>query len=120
MAVLHKARVLLPLAGLLHLCHRMAVHCMARVLPLLAWVNSSLLSYGRTPYGASIIDFGLGYLNLGIVWMYDVRREYYCLWPGLIHFFIIWLYLVWREYYCLWPALPQLCHNMAAHCVARV
>ena len=36
--------------GLPHLCHRMAVRRMARVLLPLAWVNSSLLSYGCTPY----------------------------------------------------------------------
>ena len=46
--------------GLPHVCHPMASSCMARALLSLAWVNSSLLSYGCTPYGASMIAFGLG------------------------------------------------------------
>ena len=65
----------------------MAVRRMARALLPLTCVNSSLLSRGCTTYGTSSIDFGLGYLNFGIVWLYVVRREYYCLWPELIHLF---------------------------------
>ena len=63
----------------------MAVRRTARVLLHLAWVNSSLLSYGCTLYGVSIIAFGLGYLIFAMVWLYVVRRKYYCLWPGSIH-----------------------------------
>ena len=84
--------------GLTHLCYCMAVRCMARVLLPSSWVNSSLLSYGCTPYGASIHAFSLGYLI----------------------FAIVWLYAVWREYYCLWPGLPHLCHRMAARHMVRV
>ena len=46
--------------GLTHLCHHMAVRRMTRVLLPLAQVTSCLLPYGGTPYGASIIAFGLG------------------------------------------------------------
>ena len=63
----------------------MAVRRMAPALLPLSWVHSSLLSYGCMPYGASIVAFGLGYLNFAIVCLYVVQREYYCLWPGLIH-----------------------------------
>ena len=83
--------------GLPHLCRPVAVRRLARVFLPLAWVNSSLLSYGRTPYGASIIAFGLGYLM----------------------FATIWRYVVWREHYCLWP-LIHLCYHMAVRCLARV
>ena len=76
----------------------MAARRMARGLLPLAWVNSSLLSYGCTPYGASFIAFGLGYLIVAIVW----------------------LYVVWREYYCLWPGLLHLCYHMAVRRMARV
>ena len=75
----------------------MAVRRMARILLPSSWVNSSLLSYGCTPYGASIHAFSLGYLI----------------------FAIVWLYAVWREYYCLWPGLPHLCHRMAERYMAR-
>ena len=68
-----------------HLCHRVAVRRMAQVLLPLAWVDSSLSAYGRTLYGASIIAFGLGHLIFAIVSLYMVWREYYCLWPLLIH-----------------------------------
>ena len=71
--------------GLPHLCHRMAVRRMAQVLLPLASAISSFLSYGCTPYGASIIAFGLGYLIFTVVWLYVVCREYYCLWPRLTH-----------------------------------
>ena len=126
----------------------MDVHRIARVLLPLAWDISSLLSYGRTSYGTSII------------W-----REYYCPWPGLAHlcyrvavrcmvrvllplawvissllpyghtpygvsiiafglvyliFVIGWMYAVWREYYCLWPGLSHFCYRMAVHRMARV
>ena len=75
--------------GLAHLCHHVAVHRLARVFLPLAWVNSSLLSYGHTPYGASIIAFSLGYLMFATVRRYVVWREYYyCLWPGLIHLWV--------------------------------
>ena len=57
--------------------HRMVLRRMARAISLLAWVNSSLLSDGCTPYAASTIAFGLGYLSFAIVWLYVVRREYY-------------------------------------------
>ena len=107
-AVWRMCYCLLP--GLPHLCHRMDVRRMARVLLPLAWFDSSLLSYGCTLYGVSIIAFGLGHLIFAIVCLYVVGREYYCLWPGLIHFVIIWAYAVWREHYCLWPGLPHLCH----------
>ena len=91
----------------------MAVRRMAQALLPLAWVNSSLSTYGCMPYGASIIAFGLGYLNFAIVWLYIVRREYYCLWPGFIH-------RCWCEYSCLWLGFPQLCHRMAVRCMGRV
>ena len=64
----------------------MGVCRMARALLPLAWVNSSLLIHGCAPYGVSIIAFGVGYLIFAIVWLYVVLREYYCHWPGLIHF----------------------------------
>ena len=96
----------------------MAVRRTVRVLLPLAWVNSSLLSYGRMPYGTTIIAFGLGYVIFAIVWLYVVRREYYCFWLGLTHlccygasiiafgsgylmFATVWQYAVWREHYCL-------------------
>ena len=85
-----------------HLCCRMAVRCMARVSLRLAFVFSALLSHCCTPcvasivghgpgchifaivrcppHGTSIVAFGLGYLSFVIVWLYDVGREYYCLW----------------------------------------
>ena len=71
--------------GLPHLCNPMAVRRMAQVLLPLASAISSFLSYGCTPYGASMIAFGLGYLIFGIARLYAVRRRYYCLWPGLSH-----------------------------------
>ena len=71
--------------GLAHFCNRMAVCHMERALLPLSWVNSSFVSHGSTPYGASIIPFGLGYHNFAIVWLHVVHREFYCLWPGLIH-----------------------------------
>ena len=74
----------------------MAVRRMARVLLPLARVNASVLSYGFTPYGASIIAFGL---------------------VDLI-FANVWLHVVWREYYCLWPGLPLLCYGMAVRRMA--
>ena len=77
-ALLHVARVTSSLPS-------MAARRMARVLLPLAWVKSSLLSYGWTLYSTSIIAFGLGYLTFVIVWLYVVWREYYCLWPRLIH-----------------------------------
>ena len=83
---------------LIHLFCYIAVRHIARVFLNLAWFNSSLLSYGLTLYGASIIVFGLGYLVFAIAWLYVVRREYYCIWPGLIH----------------------LCYHMAVPCKARV
>ena len=46
--------------GLIHLCSRMAVRHMARVVLPLAWVTSALPWYGCKAYGASIIAFGLG------------------------------------------------------------
>ena len=84
--------------GLPHLCNRMAVRHMARVLLPLAWVISFWGSYGCTWYGASMIAFGVGYLI----------------------FAIVALYVVWREYYCLWPGLPHLCNPVAVRRVARV
>ena len=83
--------------GLPHLCHRMAEGYMARALLPLAWITSSLQSYGCTPFGANILAFGLGYLI----------------------FAMILLHAVWREYYCLWPRLPHLCHRMAVRRMAR-
>ena len=85
MAVRHMARALLLLVWVNSFLPSMGVRRMARVLLPLACVTSSLLSYGSTPYGASITASGLGYLNFAIVWLYVVRCEYYCLWPGLIH-----------------------------------
>ena len=58
--------------GVSQLCHCMAVRRTARVLLPLAWINSPLLSYGCTSYGASIIALGLGYLIYAIVWLYVV------------------------------------------------
>ena len=84
--------------GLIHFCYHVAVRCMARVSLPLAWVTSTLRSYGRTPYGASIIALGMCQLI----------------------FVIIWLYLVWRKYDFLWPGLPHFCHRMAVHHMARV
>ena len=84
--------------GLPHLCHRMAVHCMAPVLLPLAWVDSSLLSYGCTLHGAGIIAFGLCNLILAI----------------------LWLYIVWRQYHCLWSGLIHLCYHIAVCCLVRV
>ena len=81
---------------------------MARVSLPLARVSSSLLSYGYTLYGASIIAFGLGHLIFVIVWPYAAWREYYMarviifLGQGQLIFVIVRLYAVWREYYCLW------------------
>ena len=43
---------------------RMVLRHMARALSLLAWVTSTLRSYGCTSYGASILAFGLGQLIL--------------------------------------------------------
>ena len=71
--------------GLPHLCHRMAARRMARVLLPVALVNSSLLSHSNTPYGASIIAFGLGYLIVAILCLYVVWHKHYRCWPGLIH-----------------------------------
>ena len=48
--------------GYLIFCHRTVASRTARVLLPLAWVNSPLLSYACTPYGASGIAFGLDYL----------------------------------------------------------
>ena len=55
--------------GLPHLCHRMPVRRMACVSLHLAWVHSSLLSYGCTPYGASMIACSLCYHIFDIVWL---------------------------------------------------
>ena len=63
----------------------MAVGRTARVLLPLARVNASVISYGCTPHGASIVAVGLGYLTFAMVWLHVVWREYCCLWPGLIH-----------------------------------
>ena len=93
--VWHEYHCLWP--GLPQLCDRMAVRRMARVLLPLACVNSSLLSYGCTSYGASMIFFGLGNLI----------------------FAIVWLYIIWRKYYCIWPALTHLCYHMAVRHMAR-
>ena len=84
--------------GLPHLCHRMAVRRLARMLLVFAWLKSSLLSNGRKPYGASIIAFGLDYLMFATVWRY----------------------VVWREHYCFWPGLIRLCYHMAGRRMARV
>ena len=84
--------------GLSHLCYRLDVRRMARVLLPLAWAISSLLSYGCTPYGASIIAFDLGYVT----------------------FVTVLLYAAWREDYCLWPGLSLFCYPMAVRRVARV
>ena len=77
---------------------------MARVLLPLAWATSSLPSYGCTPYGASIIAFGPGYLMFATVWWYIVWREYYCLWPGLIDLCYHMARCHMARVYCLWPA----------------
>ena len=76
--------------GLPPLCHRTAVCRMARLLLPLAWVDSSLLSYGCTSYGASIIVFV----------------------QGQFIFAIVWLNVIWRDHYCNWPGLPHICHRM--------
>ena len=85
-------------AGLVHLCHRVAVLHMARVALPLARVNVSLSSYGCTPYGASIVAFGLGHLI----------------------FAIVWLKVFWPEHYCLWPGLPPLCNRMVVLRMAQI
>ena len=84
--------------GLQQLCHRMALGRLARVVLPLARVNASLLSYGCTPYGASILAFGL----------------------GSVIFAVVWLYIVWPEYHCLWPGSIHLCYHMAVCRLARV
>ena len=76
----------------------MAVRRMAQALLLSACLNSFLLAYAHTPYGASMIAFGLRYITLAIVWVYAV----------------------WREHSCLLPGLPRLCHHMAVCRMARV
>ena len=76
-----------PWPGLPQLCHCMAVRRTARVSLHLAWVNSSLLSYGRTLHGASIIAFVLSYFIFAIVWLNIMCCEYHCLWPGLIRLY---------------------------------
>ena len=121
----------------------MAVIRMVPALLPLAWLNSSLLSYGCTQYGASIIAFGLRYLIFAIVWLY--RRVARVLLPlagvdsslfsyghtpygatiitfglGYFIFAIVRLYVVWRVYYCLWPGLSHLCYRMAVRHMARV
>ena len=60
----------------------MAERYMARALLPLAW---ALLTCDCTPYGASILDSGLGYLIFAIKWLHILWREYHCLWLGLIH-----------------------------------
>ena len=85
MPVLRVEQVLLPLAWVTSFLQFMGVRQMAGVLLLSAWVHSLLLSYAYTPYGARIIAFGLGHLIFDIAWLYVVWREYFCLWPGLIH-----------------------------------
>ena len=99
-------------------CHRTSVSRMARALLPLAWVNYFLLSYGRAPYGASIIAFGLGYflvaihgcMSHGVSWvnsslLSDGRRPYGAsiIALGLVQliFATVWLYVAWREHYCL-------------------
>ena len=129
--------------GLIHLCYHMAVRHMVRVFLPLAWVTSCLPPYGGTPYGTSIIAFGLGYLIFRIVWLlYVLWRDYQCLWPGLVHLWlygctlygasiiafglghlicaIVWLYAVWREYYCLWPGFIHLWYHTAVCRMAQV
>ena len=64
---------------------------MARVSLYVAWVNSSLLSHSNTPYGVSIIAFGLGYLIFAMVWLYVVWRDYIAFGLGQFTFVIIWL-----------------------------
>ena len=76
----------------------MAVRHLVQVLLLLAWVTTSLQSYGCTSYGTSIIAFGLGYIFL----------------------VILWLYVVWHQYDCLWPGLPDLCNRSTVRRMARV
>ena len=75
-AVWHEHSCLWP--RLPHLCHCMVVCRMARVSLYVAWVNSSLLSHSNTPYGVSIIAFGLGYLIFAILWLYVVWRKHCC------------------------------------------
>ena len=58
--------------GLHHLCHRMAERYMARALLPLAW---ALLTCRCTPYGASILDFGLGYLIFAMILLHAVWRK---------------------------------------------
>ena len=100
--------------GLIHLCYHMAGRRMARVLLPLAWVTSSLESYGCTPYGAiMVVAFGLCYHMFAIEWLDVVQWEHYCLWPGLTHLCYHMAVPVWRKYYCPWPGLPHLCHCMA-------
>ena len=65
----------------------MAVRRMARVLLPLVWVNSSSLSHGNTPYGASIIAFGLNYIIFAISLLHVVWREHYRRWPGSVHLY---------------------------------
>ena len=126
----------------------MAVRGMARVLLPLAWVISSLLSYGRTLYGATItwhecycpwpglgrlcyrtvvscmarVLLPLAYLILSLLLdgctLYDASVIAFGL--GYLIFVIVWLYAVWREYYCLWPGLSHLCYHMAVPHMARV
>ena len=58
--------------GLIHLCSRMAARRVARVSWPLAWLTSSLPSYGCTSNGASIIAFGLDQLTFVLVWLYAI------------------------------------------------
>ena len=97
MAVCRMARVLLPLAWVNSSLLSYGWAPYAGVLLPLAWVTSSLASYGCTPYGAIMIAFGLCY-----------------------HIFaIVWLHVVWRKHCCLWPGLPHFCHCMAVRRMAR-
>ena len=93
---------------------------MAKVLLPLAWVTSSVPLHGCTSYDASIIASGLAQFIFVTIWLYAVWLDYYCLWPGLPHFAIVWLYVVWRMYYCLWPGLTHLCYRMAVPRMTRV
>ena len=87
------ARVLLPLAWVNSSLLSYGLAPYAGVLLPLAWVTSSLASYGCTPYGAIMIAFGLCYHIFAIVWLYVVWRKHCCLWPGLTHLcYHIWLY----------------------------
>ena len=67
-----------------------------------------------------MIAFGLCYHIFAIVWLYVVRREHYCIWPGLTHLCYHMAVRRMARVLLPLPGLIHLCHHMAARRMAQV